>query len=137
MSALHKVRFYISDTDASAFLLHDEEILNGPLSTFPNSVYRAAAEAALMCAAKLGKEPNRTAIGMSDDSKSPADFYLGLADQLLEKGARNGLTVFAGGRTVSGKEDLALDTDKIQPSFSIGQDDNPQISESTRHYHEE
>ncbi len=131
MSALHKVRSYISDTDPNDFLLHDEEILNGPLATFPNSIYRAASEAALMCAIKLGKLPDRSAIGMSDNARSPADFYLRLANELLEKGARNGLTVFSGGRSKDGKAALRDDSDKTQPAFRIGIHDNPGTSQDS------
>jgi hypothetical protein len=39
--------------------------------------------------------------------------------------ANSSAQIFAGGRTISGKESLAEDEDKVQPSFSVGQDDAP------------
>ena len=125
---LNQVRFLVQDTNSDRPLMSDEEIAY--LLSNEGSVVGAAAEAATVIATHYGRQINRTAIGVTDEATARATFYLTLAQKLKMK--RNAtLTVFAGGRTISGKEDLAADTDAIQPSFDTGMDDNPGIAQDS------
>lgn len=117
---LSQVRLLVFDTDSKRQLLQDEEI-NFFLTRF-SDIFRAAASACESIAAKFGREIDRSVLAATDTPSRTAEFYLDLA-QRYRKQASKTVEVFAGGLTKSGKERLAQNDDKIQPAFSVGQDD--------------
>lgn len=119
---MSKVRLLVFDTNTKKQILQDEEI-QFFLDENPN-IYRAAAGACESIAASLGREIDRSVIGANDSPTRSADFYTELAKRYRAR-ANSNAKIFAGGRTVSGKETLAEDDDAIQPSFAVGQDDVP------------
>ena len=118
---LAKVRSLLQDVDSTRPLLQDAEI-TFHLTNAGNDVFTAAADAAIAVAAKMGRKFSRSAIDITDDPQGVAQFYLDLAKDLRTRRNVN-LTIFAGGRTISGKRDLANTADATQPAFAIGQDD--------------
>lgn len=117
---LAQVRFLIQDTNTKRQLLSDEEITW--LLAQNGGIYATAAEAASVIAAHYGRQIDRSAIDVQDSASARAAFYQTLATKLKMR-ANLLVDVFAGGRTISGKEDLAADTDAIQPAFDVGMDD--------------
>lgn len=125
-----KVRLLIQDTDTNHQLLQDEEI--DQLLTLAGSVYLAAAMACETLAAKYARLIDRSAFNVSDSPGRTADSFLALAERLREQAVAGNAEIFFGGRSRSGKEDLADDSDAIQPIFSTGQDDYRPIQHGNR-----
>lgn len=117
-----RVRHLIRDTDQSRQLLQNEEI-DWHLTNSTN-VWIVAAECCEVLAAKYARMIDRSAAGVSDSGSHNAEIWRALADQYRRRAAST-LSVFAGGRSVSGKADLQNDDDATQPAFSIGLDDAP------------
>ena len=119
-SDLSRVRLLVFDTDSTRPLLQDEEIAFF-LVQFPD-IFRAAASSCEAIAAKFGREIDRSVLATTDNPSRTAEFYLDLAERYRAQAGKSA-EVFAGGLTISGKQRLAEDDDKIQPAFSVGQDD--------------
>ena len=117
-----RVRHLIRDTDSSRQILQNEEI-DWHLTNSTN-VWIVAAECCEVIAAKFGRMIDRSAVGISDSPQSTAKFWTDLADKYRRR-ANSTLSVFAGGRSVQGKADLANEDDATQPAFAVGLDDAP------------
>ena len=123
-SDLDEVRFLCGDTDTTDQLVTDEEVLYG-LTKAPT----ADLAAAMMCdaiSAKLTREADRSVGDVSIQLSQRAEAYAKLADRLRSSGAAYALPVF-GGITIAGNKAIDDDAGAMQPSFRIGQDDNPVI----------
>ena len=126
------VRFLVGDVDSSNPILTDSEIL--AITTLQPVITYAAAAAADTIAARYAIQVD-TAIGRTRISLSDRfDHFKQLADRLRETagdlpgGDGTGIptvSMFVGGISVSANEAMADDTDRVQPSFTIGMDDNP------------
>ena len=120
-SDLDKVRFLCGDTLDRDALLQDAEI-NEIIIDTPN-IRLAAADACEAIAALFSRKITRSNLGQSASLSEKAKAYFELAKR-LRKRAWTSAELFAGGTTISEKDTLASDTNAIQPSFKIGQDDN-------------
>ena len=115
------VRFLTGDTLSRDPLLQDAEI-NALLAVTPD-VRLASADACEAIAAIFSRQADTSNLGQSRSRSSKSAQYLELAKR-LRKRAWTKAELFAGGLSVSGKRALAQDSDAIQPSFKVGQDDN-------------
>lgn len=118
---LAKVRLRIGDTMTQDQLLTDEEI-NHYLGLY-SSIDEAAAYCCEAIVAKLARDTTRSALGMSDSRNEMIQTYKDMAVRLREShGSVADLT--STGDSVSAKETLTDDTDRVQPLFNRSRWDN-------------
>jgi len=130
-----KVRLLIGDTNSSDRLLLDSEI-QFFLDQSSGELYAAAIAACYAIAGKFARSADFTNLSLSVSASQRAEAYRQLAKDLaaqLASGATGsgGASMFVGGASISGKESLSEDSDAVQPSFSIGQDDEPGANTAT------
>lgn len=117
------IRMMIGDTDPTNPLLQDEEIAY-ILSKRPNP-YGAAAECcrslAVRFASQVTTAAGDTKIAYSDITKAFAARAQAFESQAANSGA--GLP-YAGGISQSDKDSQVENTDRVQPQFVLGADDN-------------
>ena len=116
------VRSLIQDVDTNHQILQDEEI-DYLLTLNSSSVLLAAASACEVAAAKFGRQLDRSALGVSDSPNTRAQFFLDLAERFRTQASLTGTSIseiFAGGRSIEGKEEIADDEDAIASRFRIG-----------------
>jgi len=131
-SDVDKVRLLIGDTNPADRLLTDSEILFF-LELRGGDVFKAAADAAKAVAARFSRLADTTNLSLSIAASQRAEAYWKLASELDTRAdLLGGSEMFVGGLSVSGKESLDEDTDAVQPSFRIGQDDEPGTLPPTR-----
>lgn len=123
-SAKDAIRFLIGDTDTTDQQLQDEEITY-LIGLYP-SPYSAAANACDALANKYSRQVQKSVGRMSIAAGERCKAYRTAAAELRRKRSTEGLSMFIGGRTISGKETFADDSNAVQPSFAIGQDDFPE-----------
>jgi hypothetical protein len=112
---LAKVRLRIGDTMTQAQLLTDEEI-NHYLGLY-SSIDEAAAYCCDAIVARLARDTTRSALGMSDSRNEMIRTYTDMAISLrASHGSVADLT--STGDSVSAKETLTDDTDRVQPLFN-------------------
>ena len=118
----------IPETDAQ---LSDEEIQY--LIDSNNHILFAAAAAADMVAGKYASDPASKKVGdlsITYDSGGRAASYTTLAATLRRRAAvKAGSKVYAGGLSQADKTTQETDTDRVQPVFTMGQDDSDSRSE--------
>jgi len=121
LSSKDAVRFAIGDTISSDPLLQDEEI-NYIIST-NSSIADAAYYACIGIVAKLSRLADKSVGKIKISYSQKVTQYQKLADKLY---ANAGIVVipYAGGISVSDKQDMQSDTSIVQPSFKIGGFDN-------------
>lgn len=130
------VRLAIGDTDVDDLIFSDDEITT-ILDIQPIVTYAAAALAD-MAAAKFARQ---VSIGIGStrvEAQQRFEHYKQLAKDLRSSGGGSipggdgsgspTLTMNVGGISRSKRDALRENTDAIQPSFSVGQDDNPQAT---------
>ena len=123
------VRLLMGDTDTSDQQLTDEAI-TFLLDQEGDDIYGAAITGIRMLIAKYARKVNSRVGHTMVFASQKVSAYKSLLDTLEAR--RSSISeVFAGGITVSGKDALSLDTDAVQPSFGISQDDNPGQSTSS------
>lgn len=123
-SSLYQTRFYCGDTNSAAPLVQDEEISFVLLTE--SNVQLAAATICDAIAARCSQEVDATAGDLSESASQRAEAFSKRAKDLRRGQNAFALPVF-GGITREQKQTLDLDTDLVQPSFKIGQDDHPGI----------
>jgi hypothetical protein len=123
------VRFYVNDKDCipeTDAALSDEEI-QFLLNTNSSTLF-AAADAANAIGAKYADDPESKDVGdfklsYADGGRSTT--YGGLAKSLRLKAAKRvGGKIYAGGISHADKRAAESDPDRVQPSITIGMDDN-------------
>jgi len=119
---LQKVRHLTRDTIEDDAFLTDEEIRFHLEER--GDIYLAAADACEVIATKLGREMDRSAIGLSASPVRSADFYLRIAGTLRAQVTKRA-QIFVGGLSIDAKSAMRDNDDLVQPSFSVGQDDHP------------
>jgi hypothetical protein len=120
-SELSRVRLLIGDTNTQEQLLTDEEInyFRGAYG----DVNLAAAHCCIAIIAKLARDTTRSALGMSDSRNEIIRTYEDTRDRLLAM--HSGLAEMTStGDSVSAKETLTDDTDRVQPLFDRGRWNN-------------
>ena len=129
LDALSAIRFVMGDTDTNDQLINDEEInwtnvqVSGT-STSTDSIYEVAMRCCLAVAAKFAR--------LAD--QSIGDFKVSLSQKAVAMRAqadaiKNELVVreggvptpYAGGISISDKDIDELDSDRVDPSFAMGQ----------------
>ncbi len=121
-STLYQVRLLVGDTDTTDQQMQDEEI-NFYLAQEP-SVRLAAAEVCKALASKYARFVNASVNGVSESASDKAKAYRERAKELEADDNKLALPVF-GGITVAEQQAADQDSSKVQPSFKIGMNDNP------------
>lgn len=130
-SALHRVRFLLGDTVDAGHLLENQEI-TAILSLQPIETYAAAAIAESLSArfaAQADVSIGATSVSMGERAQRFADLAVRLrkAGGSIGGGDGSGMmtpaSFMVGGISVTTRDDLQSDSDRIQPAFRVGQDD--------------
>ena len=122
-SDLETVRFLIGDTDSTDALLQDAEV-NWTLAQNSN-VYFAASMAAETIASKFARKVDKAVGDLRQFYSQQSKQYRALATDLKRQASLKGsILPYAGGISVSDKEVVEENTDRVQPSFEMGMDDN-------------
>ena len=124
-----QVRWYLGDTDVTAALVSDTEIIFA-LSQKNGDPKSAAAFCARFISIKIAREPESVrlldfaASRGGGSTKALADRYYALALELEQEspGARSG--IYAGGISVCDKLANEQNTDTVQPAFRVGMHDH-------------
>lgn len=124
------VRVLLGDTDsADPQPVSDAEIL-WFLSECGSNAYLAAAMAAEKLAGYYARQADTSNGSLSVGASARSAAFGKLATRLRARAVQQGgAQVFVGGLTESGKDDLASDSDAVQPMFKRGQDDLPGTGE--------
>lgn len=120
------VRHWVGDTDPTNQQLTDPEV-DYTLSQFPSPLLAAAQCARTLAgryARKVNKRVGDLSISYSDLSKN---FYA-LAASLQTQGEQSGVTLYAGGTSLSDMESVRANSDRVPQPFSRGQFDIPNSS---------
>lgn len=136
-ASLYKVRLMVGDTDTTRQQLQDEEIYY--FINYQSSPTLAAAAACDALAAKYSFQINTMNSQLRVSAAARMQHYMDLADRLRAGGAGDipgdpniiEATMSVGGSSVSAKDDIFSDSDSVQPSFRLGQDDMPGVSSAT------
>lgn len=117
------VRLTIGDTDTNDQQLSDEEIA-AYLAVSSNNVKQTARRAVEALWAKYARQADTKHGKLDVKASQRAKTYKELLDRM---DSEEGLDaqMFVGGISKDGKEDLANDSDNIDPLFEVGQDDHP------------
>lgn len=124
-----KVRFYTGDRDVSVAanaMFSDEEIA-AILVPYPDTVDASCELLEAMCS-EYSHKPSTSTLGLSLGAERYQQCKDRLASLRRMKAARRlsaGVEMTAGGRLISERDDLAADTDAIQPAFTTIQHDYP------------
>lgn len=128
-------------TDALKFLVGDQstssatELLSTAECNYLLAAYgtpRAAApHAARAIAADLAVKVGKSVGDLRLDAQQQYEHYMTLAAS-LERQASFSAVPFAGGVSVSQKQSVESDTDRVAPSFAVGMHDDPANAQSWR-----
>ena len=121
-----QVRFLVGDTDSSDQLVTDEEIA---WSLTNGGVYAAAAQIANAIASKFARKVTFAEGDLKVQLSDRVKHYSSLSKDLKRQSATRSVTPYAGGISVSDKESVKEDTDRVKPRFSRGQFNNPSEDE--------
>jgi hypothetical protein len=124
---LYQVRRLIGDVIATEPQIADEEI-SFALSV-RSTIYGAAADCCRYISAQFGRKVDVIVAGAGGNLKqnysSQATAYLRMAAQFDNLSiARGGALPYAGGISVTDKQNAELDTDRVQPQYDLGMQDN-------------
>jgi CO dehydrogenase/acetyl-CoA synthase gamma subunit (corrinoid Fe-S protein) len=118
-----KLRLRIGDTDSNDPLLADET-LNVLLADKGSDLALTSIDAVRAIIAKLGREFDRSAVGVGGSRSQKVQHFHDLLKQLTKE-SRLSTGVVVGGLSASRKEAIEDDSDYPAPSFTIGSDDSP------------
>ena len=121
------VRWEIQDTEERGHLLEDEEIMSAIAREAGSEVTEqgllsAAARCAEVLARKFLRQIDIVEGSLQQTYSKQAKTYTEMAKELRIR-AQGAQAPFAGGQTISGKQSLRSDTDRVQPRFRRGQND--------------
>lgn len=125
-----QVRREIGDVNYNEQQIFDEEI-DYAISLRPGSVYGAAAEACRFIAANYSRLVDIVQGELKTNYSQRSKSYMTMASKFDALAAVRGpgAGAYAGGISVSDKQQNVLDTDRVQPAFARGMTDNQQISD--------
>ena len=118
-----EVRFLAGDTDFDSQLVTDEEIAYAIAQEANNRM--AAVRVARAIAAKFSRDVDKAVGDLKISLSQRYKQYVALISTLESEAAIYGAVPFAGGISVSQKDTLEDDSDRVQPSFKRGMHDNP------------
>lgn len=121
-----RVRLLVGDVDATAQQLQDEELAfflseNG-------NVYVAASEAAKALAALYARQVDKQVGDLRISASQRQAHYTTLAKELRRRVGRS-VSPYAGGLSISDKNSVASDTDRVRPAFERGMFDSPLVTD--------
>lgn len=125
------LKFAVGDTSTSASL---ELLSTGEcayLISAYGSVSAAAPYAAEAIAALYAQQVDRSVGDLRIAAQQRFEHYLALAKRLRASRALNAAIPYAGGISISNKQSVESDTDRVVPAFTVGQHDNPQTGSSS------
>lgn len=122
---LAKIRRALGDVDSSEALLSDEEINSASSQT--GSIQDAAALSAEWIAATFARKADKSVGPLSISLSQKYDHYMDLAARLRATSSMSTLP-FAGGISISRKDAVDSDTDRVKPSFELGLLDSEMVS---------
>lgn len=125
-SDLDQVRFLIQDTDTNDQLLQNEEI---QFLIDENGVATASWKAAETIAAKFARFTDRTIGDFSEDLSQRVEQYNKIAKELKRRASLKTARPFAGGISITDKENVDADTDRVKPVFEKHTHLNPRSRE--------
>jgi len=118
-----QVRLRIGDTISSDPMIQDEEITY--LLTVRPSIWGACADCCRSIAGRLSREADTVDKDLRTTLSTRARSFLRMASEYETKAiARGGALPYAGGLSFADKAQNELNTDRVQPQFSIDMDDN-------------
>lgn len=123
-------RFHAGDTETTDQLATDEEF-NFALLDQPDPRLAAAVVLEAL-AARFSRQADKRVGQISEQLSQRAEAFAARAKDLRRLASSKALPVF-GGLSISEKDSLDQDTDAVQPSFRIGQFDNPEIPNEREH----
>jgi hypothetical protein len=126
-----KVRFLVGDTDANSPLLQNEEI--DYLISSESNIIMAAVAGCLAIAAHFSRLTDESVGDVSKSYGQRAEHYRDLAKSLRQRNAEMSVCPYAGGISVSEKQNNAADTDRVSPSFTRELHDDPSVTEVTEY----
>lgn len=120
-----KVRFYVGDTDTNDQILQDDAVQLA-LDSEGGGVLAGAAVAAEAIAAFYARKADKKVGSLSIAYSQLYDHYMALATRLRAKAATSA-GAYAGGISVSDKESVEDDSDRVVPAFTVDMLDNPNV----------
>lgn len=133
-SDLDAVRFTVGDTDKTDELVQNEEI-SYVLGLQANDINRTGAVVCEAISARFAREVDSGSSDLKESASQKAKAYRERAKELRALAGIDAEPVF-GGITLSELETRDLDTNAVQPSFRVGQDDNPDAIDERRTEHQ-
>ena len=127
-----KLRLRVGDTDANDPLLSNET-LDVLLTDKGDDLALAAIDAVRAIIAKLGREFDRSAVGVGGSRSQKVQHFHDLLKQLTKE-SRLSTGVVLGGVSASRKQTIEDDSDFVRPSFTVGGDDLPSTEPGTRRW---
>lgn len=118
-----EVRFLVGDTETTDQLVQDEEIAYA-VAEESNNRY-AASRIARSIAAKFSRKVDKNIGDLKISYSRRYQQYLDMADELKADASTFGVIPYAGGITISDKESVEKNPDRVSPSFSKNMHDNP------------
>lgn len=118
LSRLDAVRFLVGDTDIDDQLLSDEEIIY--IEESVSNIYIAGSRASEAIAGKFSRLADKSLGDYSISLSQKASAYLELAGRLSHRAKADlakKVKPYAGGISVSDKETVELDFDRVNPAF--------------------
>lgn len=118
-----EVRFLVGDTDTSDQLVTDEEIAYAVTEEADNLM--AASRVAKAIAAKFARLVDKSVGDLKISYNQRQKAFLDLASELEKRSNESGAAPYAGGISISDKETVVDDADRVEPAFKRGMNDNP------------
>jgi len=120
---LYQVRFLIGDTLSADPQLQDEEVTYA--LTVRGSVWAAAATCCLSLSAQYSRKADTVQGDLhSTYSQRSKAYALRAAEYESKAVALGGALPYAGGISISDKNNVINDSDRVPPNFNIGMDDD-------------
>ncbi len=130
-SDLSEVRYLVGDTDSTDELVSDEEIAYAVASEANNTM--AAVRTARAIASKFARLVTKAVGDLKINYSDRVKHYMDLATFLEDSDPAANIPVpYAGGISVSDKDSVEENTDRVNPAFERGQFDNPEDSDESR-----
>jgi len=127
-----EVRFLIGDTEFSKQQMTDEEI-NWAIGEESNT-RTAAARLAQSLAMKFGRLVDKSVGDLKLSYSNLYKQYQDLSEMLAGEASSTGVTPYCGGISVSDKNTVEENPDRVQPSIRKGMNDNPTETPSEQRY---
>jgi hypothetical protein len=121
-----KVRFLCGQTSTADDVLITDEEVSFWVAEKPNVYHAAAAACDVLANRYSATQPKSEGYGKTRlDWSDRVDNLRRSAKALRQQANLEGVTPYVGGASVSDKQSVDLDSDRVKPAFSIGMTDHP------------